>query len=142
MPYIETKLSIKLDENQKDELQTKLTDVVSKNFSKPAPPVRLEIFLPHFPVFRQNFNQIAVGVLQPVNSVLRVALEDAAHFFMSLERRLEIVRDKSQMNVAFAGIVRLGAISHPLKFQNVFTAVNIAKVNENETRRLQPRDFG
>ena len=35
MPYIEAKLSIKLDENQKNELQTKLTDVVSSAFSKP-----------------------------------------------------------------------------------------------------------
>ena len=35
MPYIEAKLSIKLDENQKNELQTKLTNVVSSAFSKP-----------------------------------------------------------------------------------------------------------
>ena len=35
MPYIETKLSIKLDENQKNELQSKLTNVVSSAFSKP-----------------------------------------------------------------------------------------------------------
>ena len=35
MPYIEAKLSIKLDENQKNELQSKLTDVVSTAFSKP-----------------------------------------------------------------------------------------------------------
>ncbi len=35
MPYIEAKLSIKLDDNQKSELQTKLTDVVSRDFSKP-----------------------------------------------------------------------------------------------------------
>ncbi len=36
MPYIEAKLSIKLDENQKNELQTKLADAVSSAFSKPA----------------------------------------------------------------------------------------------------------
>ena len=35
MPYIEAKLSVKLDEIQKDELQTKLTNVVSAAFSKP-----------------------------------------------------------------------------------------------------------
>ena len=35
MPYIEAKLSVKLDESQKDELQTKLTDAVSSAFSKP-----------------------------------------------------------------------------------------------------------
>lgn len=35
MPYIEAKLSIKLDENQKNELQAKLTAVVSDAFSKP-----------------------------------------------------------------------------------------------------------
>ncbi len=35
MPYIEVKLSIKLDENQKNELQAKLADVVSGAFSKP-----------------------------------------------------------------------------------------------------------
>ena len=35
MPYIEAKLSIKLDENQKNELQSKLTNVVSTAFSKP-----------------------------------------------------------------------------------------------------------
>ena len=35
MPYIEAKLSVKLDENQKNELQAKLTDVVSGAFSKP-----------------------------------------------------------------------------------------------------------
>ena len=35
MPYIEAKLSIKLDDNKKDEIQTKLTEVVSSAFSKP-----------------------------------------------------------------------------------------------------------
>ena len=35
MPYIEAKLSVKLDENQKEDLQKKLTDVVSSAFSKP-----------------------------------------------------------------------------------------------------------
>ena len=35
MPYIEAKLSVKLDENQKNELQAKLTDAVSSAFSKP-----------------------------------------------------------------------------------------------------------
>ena len=35
MPYIEAKLSVNLDENQKNELQAKLTDAVSSSFSKP-----------------------------------------------------------------------------------------------------------
>jgi len=35
MPYIEAKLSIKLDENQKDDLQKKLADAVSSAFLKP-----------------------------------------------------------------------------------------------------------
>ena len=35
MPYIEAKLSIKLEEKQKFELQEKLTDIVSAAFSKP-----------------------------------------------------------------------------------------------------------
>ena len=35
MPYIEAKLSIKLDESQKDDLQKKLANAVSSAFSKP-----------------------------------------------------------------------------------------------------------
>jgi len=35
MPYIEAKLSVKLEETQKDDLQKKLTDAVSSAFSKP-----------------------------------------------------------------------------------------------------------
>ena len=35
MPYIEAKMSVKLNENQKDDLQKKLTDVVSSAFGKP-----------------------------------------------------------------------------------------------------------
>lgn len=35
MPYIEAKLSVKLNENRKNELQAKLTDAVSSAFSKP-----------------------------------------------------------------------------------------------------------
>ena len=35
MPYIEAKLSVKLDENQKNELQKQLTNVVASAFSKP-----------------------------------------------------------------------------------------------------------
>lgn len=35
MPYIEAKLSIKLDESQKEDLQKKLTDAISSAFSKP-----------------------------------------------------------------------------------------------------------
>ena len=36
MPYIEAKLSVKLDENQKNDLQKKLADSVSSAFSKPT----------------------------------------------------------------------------------------------------------
>lgn len=35
MPYIEAKMSIKLDASQKDDLQKKLTDAVSSAFGKP-----------------------------------------------------------------------------------------------------------
>ena len=35
MPYIEAKLSIELNDNQKDELQAKLSNAVSSAFSKP-----------------------------------------------------------------------------------------------------------
>ena len=35
MPYIEAKFSVKLSENQKDEIQAKLTDAISACFSKP-----------------------------------------------------------------------------------------------------------
>ncbi|MBQ4400314.1 MAG: tautomerase family protein [Alphaproteobacteria bacterium] len=35
MPYIEAKMSIKLDERQKDDLQKKLTGAVSAAFGKP-----------------------------------------------------------------------------------------------------------
>ena len=42
MPYIEAKLSFKLDESQKDDLQKKLADAVSSAFSKPISI--LEIF--------------------------------------------------------------------------------------------------
>ena len=35
MPYIEAKLSVKLDDIQKDDLQKKLSDAVSLAFSKP-----------------------------------------------------------------------------------------------------------
>lgn len=35
MPYIEAKLSIKLDESQKNDLQKKLSNAVSSAFSKP-----------------------------------------------------------------------------------------------------------
>ena len=35
MPYIEAKLSLKLDENQKNDLQKKLTEAVSIALSKP-----------------------------------------------------------------------------------------------------------
>lgn len=43
MPYIETKLSINLDENQKNEIQAKLTEVVSASFSKPKAYIMAEI---------------------------------------------------------------------------------------------------
>ena len=35
MPYIEAKLSVKLDDSMKEDLQAKLTDAVSAAFSKP-----------------------------------------------------------------------------------------------------------
>ena len=35
MPFIDAKLTVKLDDNQKNKLQAKLTDVVSEAFSKP-----------------------------------------------------------------------------------------------------------
>ena len=35
MPYIEAKLSIKLDDSQKDDLQQKLSNAISSAFSKP-----------------------------------------------------------------------------------------------------------
>ena len=36
MPYIEAKLSVELNDNQKDELQAKLSNAVSSAFSKPS----------------------------------------------------------------------------------------------------------
>jgi len=36
MPYIEAKLSVKLDETQKDSLQKKLAGAISSAFSKPS----------------------------------------------------------------------------------------------------------
>ena len=43
MPYIEAKLSVKLDETQKNDLQTKLTNAVSGAFSKPKAYIMAEI---------------------------------------------------------------------------------------------------
>lgn len=43
MPYIEAKLSIKLDDNQKNELQSNLTDTVASAFSKPKAFVMVNI---------------------------------------------------------------------------------------------------
>lgn len=43
MPYIQIRLSIKLDENQKADLQSKLTDVVSLAFSKPKNYIMAEV---------------------------------------------------------------------------------------------------
>ena len=43
MPYIEAKLSIKLDENKKNQLQLKLTDIISKDFSKPKTYIMVNI---------------------------------------------------------------------------------------------------
>jgi len=43
MPYIETKLSIKLDENQKNVLQQKLTEAASNALSKPKAYIMVNI---------------------------------------------------------------------------------------------------
>ena len=43
MPYIEAKLSVKLDDSQKNALQAKLTEVVSSAFSKPKAYIMAEI---------------------------------------------------------------------------------------------------
>lgn len=43
MPYIQARLSIKLDENQKADLQSKITEVVSEQFSKPKAYIMTEV---------------------------------------------------------------------------------------------------
>ena len=43
MPYIEAKLSIKLDDNEKNQLQLKLADIISSAFSKPKPYIMTNI---------------------------------------------------------------------------------------------------
>ena len=43
MPYIQARLSIKLDENQKNDLQKKLTEVTSSALSKPKAYIMTEI---------------------------------------------------------------------------------------------------
>ena len=43
MPYIETKLSIKLNETQKDDLQKKLSDAAAVALSKPKAYIMTEI---------------------------------------------------------------------------------------------------
>ena len=43
MPYIEAKMSIKLDEHQRDELQKKLVNAVSAAFGKPKPYIMTNI---------------------------------------------------------------------------------------------------
>ena len=43
MPYIDAKLSVKLDENQKEELQKKLSGAVSVAFGKPKAYIMVNI---------------------------------------------------------------------------------------------------
>ena len=43
MPYIQARLSIKLDENQKNDLQKKLTEVTSTALSKPKAYIMTEV---------------------------------------------------------------------------------------------------
>lgn len=43
MPYIEAKMSIKLDDTRRDELEKKLVDVVSNAFGKPKPYIMTNI---------------------------------------------------------------------------------------------------
>ena len=43
MPYIEAKLSLKLNDSQKDDLQKKLSDVISSAFSKPKNYIMVNI---------------------------------------------------------------------------------------------------
>lgn len=43
MPYIQARLTIKLDETQKDDLQKKLTDATSSALSKPKAYIMTEI---------------------------------------------------------------------------------------------------
>ena len=43
MPYIHARLSVKLDEAQKADLQSKITDVVSEAFSKPKNYIMAEV---------------------------------------------------------------------------------------------------
>ena len=43
MPYINVRLSSKLDENQKNDLQAKLTNAVSSAFSKPKAYIMAEV---------------------------------------------------------------------------------------------------
>ena len=43
MPFIQVQLSLKINENQKNDLQSKLTDVVAAGFSKPKMYIMSEI---------------------------------------------------------------------------------------------------
>ncbi len=43
MPYIQSRVSLNLDETQKNNLQSKLTNIVSEVFSKPATYIMTEI---------------------------------------------------------------------------------------------------
>ena len=43
MPFINAKLTVKLDDNQKNKLQVKLTDAVAEAFSKPKAYIMTEI---------------------------------------------------------------------------------------------------
>ncbi len=43
MPYIEAKISVTLDDNQRDDLEKKLVNVVSNAFGKPKPYIMTNI---------------------------------------------------------------------------------------------------
>ena len=85
MPYIEAKLSIKLDENQKNDLQLKLADAVSVAFSKPKTYIMTNI--EDSKSLYMNGNSIGQGAyitVQALGSVAKPSCQNATQVICNM----------------------------------------------------------
>ena len=84
-----------------------------------------------YSVLRQNFEPIAVRVLDEIDTHFRVLKADTAHFFVLFMCRVKIICFKCQMKFTFAQIVRLRMFFKPSELKLKIAWI-IAQINDNK----------
>ena len=87
-------------------------------------------------VMRQDFQPVAIRIIDEINAHFLIFIANAAHFLVQLMRCSEIIDSKSQMELVISQIILFLAICQISQLQLMWCLTAIAKIDQGLTRPI------